>query len=203
VMRPRNERIVKITNSYLGEALGELFVSKYFPPHAKQSALEMVGDIIDAYRNRIKNLEWMSEPTKQYALEKLHAVAPTVIIKDDDAVVAYAMVLLQEGRKAYPDLEPMFVNFENLSWRGKPLYDYNFYAMGQICVDKAYRSKGLFDMLYQKHKEIYQHEFDFIVTEISTSNSRSLNAHKRVGFVTINTFTDPLDEWDVVLWDWR
>ncbi|MEJ0101634.1 MAG: GNAT family N-acetyltransferase [Bacteroidota bacterium] len=146
---------------------------------------------------------FLTMPFDMPMLETLHAVAPTVIIKDDDNVVAYAIVLLQEGRKAYPDIEPMFVNFENLSWQGKPLYDYKFYAMGQICVDKAYRGKGLFDMLYQKHKEIYQNKFDFIVTEISTSNYRSLNAHKRVGFVIINTFTDPLDEWDVVIWDWR
>lgn len=73
-MRPRNERIVKIINSYLGEALGELFVSKHFPPAAKQSALEMTKDVITAYRNRISNLDWMGEETKQYALEKLAAV---------------------------------------------------------------------------------------------------------------------------------
>jgi putative endopeptidase len=73
-MRPRNERIVKIINSYLGEALGELFVSKHFPSAAKQSALEMTEDIIAAYKNRISNLDWMSDDTKQYALEKLNAV---------------------------------------------------------------------------------------------------------------------------------
>lgn len=135
-------------------------------------------------------------------LEALHTVAPSIIIKDDNKVVAYAMVLLQEGRKAYPALEPMFVNLEKLNWQEKPLYNYNFYVMGQVCVDKAYRSSGLFDKLYLKHKEIYQDKFDFIVTTISTGNVRSLNAHKRVGFITINTFTDPLDEWDVVLWNW-
>lgn len=74
VMRPRNERIVKIINSYLGEALGALFVSKYFPPAAKQNAIEMVDDIIAAYQNRIHDLDWMSASTKQYAQEKLRAV---------------------------------------------------------------------------------------------------------------------------------
>jgi len=74
VMRPRNERIVKVVNSLLGEALGELFVSKYFPPTAKQKALEMVGDIIAAYKKRISDLDWMSDATKKYALEKLDAV---------------------------------------------------------------------------------------------------------------------------------
>jgi hypothetical protein len=136
-------------------------------------------------------------------LQQLHAVAPSIIIKDNDKVIAYAMVVLQESRKVYPDLEPMFTSFEKLSWQKKKLYDYRFYVMGQVCVDKAYRRKGLFDLLYQKHKEIYRNQFDFIITEISTSNHRSLKAHKRVGFVIINTFTDPIDEWDVVLWDWR
>jgi L-amino acid N-acyltransferase YncA len=136
-------------------------------------------------------------------LQELHALAPDVVIKDDDKVVAYAIVLLQEGRKAYPTLEPMFVSFEKLNWKGKPLHDYKFYAMGQICIDKAYRGRGLFDMLYQKHKEIYKDQFDFIITEISTSNYRSLRAHKRVGFQTINTFRDVMDEWDVVIWDWK
>jgi len=146
---------------------------------------------------------FLTMPFNMEMLEKFHDFAPTVIVKDDDAVVAYAIVVLQEGRKSYPDLEPMFVNLEKLNWKGKSLHNYKFYVMGQICVDKAYRSKGLFDMLYQKHKEIYQQQFDFIVTEISTSNYRSLKAHKRVGFVTINTFHDVLDEWNVVLWDWK
>ncbi len=134
-------------------------------------------------------------------LEKFHAIAPTVIVKDDDRVVAYAIVVLQEGRQSYPDLEPMFQNLEKLSWQGKSLHDHSFYVMGQICVDKAYRSKGLFDMLYKKHKEIYGKAFDFIVTEISTSNHRSIKAHKRVGFKTIHRFTDILDEWELVFWN--
>ena len=46
-------------------------------------------------------------------------------------------------------------------------------------------------------------DFDFIITEISASNYRSLNAHKRIGFKKINTFRDKIDEWDVVIWDWN
>ncbi len=72
-MRPRNERLVKVVNHYLGEALGQLFVSKHFPSKAKSIALEMVGDIITAFKNRINSLDWMSKGTKAYALEKLAA----------------------------------------------------------------------------------------------------------------------------------
>ena len=73
VMRPRRERIIKVINLYLGEALGQLFVSRYFPATAKATALEMVGDIVAAFGNRINRLEWMSGKTKSYALEKLEA----------------------------------------------------------------------------------------------------------------------------------
>ena len=136
-------------------------------------------------------------------LQELHALAPDVIIKDGDQVVGYAIVLPLEGRIAYPALEPMFINFEKLYWKGRQLYDYKFYAMGQICIDKDYRGKGLFRMLYEKHREIYKEQFDFIVTEISTGNARSSNAHKRIGFKTIDIYRDQMDEWAVVLWDWQ
>jgi ribosomal protein S18 acetylase RimI-like enzyme len=75
--------------------------------------------------------------------------------------------------------------------------------MGQICVDKDYRGQGLFDMLYRHDRELYSNSYDFMVTEISVSNSRSLRAHQRVGFQTINVYRDEIDEWEVVLWDWR
>jgi hypothetical protein len=136
-------------------------------------------------------------------LQQLHAIAPSVIIKQADEVVAYAMTVTPEGRQAYPDLEPMFVNFEQLQWQGKPLYDYRFYVMGQICVSKEHRAKGLFDKLYQHHKAVYSPHYDFIITEISTSNARSLQAHKRVGFQTIHQYEDSVDTWNVVVWDWR
>jgi predicted metalloendopeptidase len=72
-MRPRSERIVRVINQSLGELLGQLFVSEHFPPSAKDTALEMTGDIVEAFRKRILKLEWMSEPTRQYAVEKLSA----------------------------------------------------------------------------------------------------------------------------------
>ena len=136
-------------------------------------------------------------------LKRLHDLAPSVIVRDGDKVIAYAIVLLQEGRKYYPDLETMFVNLETVSWQGKSLQYYNYYVMGQICIDKNYRGRNVFQMLYDKHCEINKGKFDFIVTEISTSNLRSIRAHEKTGFRTIHTYKDYLDEWNVVLWDWK
>ena len=69
--RPLNERALKVVNGSLGEALGKLYVEKYFPEEAKAVAKAMVDDVIAAYRVRINNLEWMSAETKLKAQKKL------------------------------------------------------------------------------------------------------------------------------------
>ena len=135
-------------------------------------------------------------------LELMHKLAPSIIIKDDNNVVAYALTMLCECKNLVPELESMFQGFDSLQWKGKPLNEYDYYVMGQICIDKAYRGQGLFELLYNKHKDVYQSEFDFIITEVATRNTRSMNAHKRIGFETIDTYKDHIDEWEVVVWDW-
>ena len=136
-------------------------------------------------------------------LQKMHALAPSVIAKNSDKVVGYALVMLRECRQLFPPLEPMFDNFDNLTYHDRPLNHYRFYVMGQVCIDKQYRRTGLFDQLYHKHKEIYSPHYDFIMTEVSTRNLRSLRAHERVGFETLNTYSDDIDEWAVILWNWK
>ena len=135
-------------------------------------------------------------------LQKMHSLAPSIIAKDHDKVVGYALVMLRECSELVPGLEPMFKSFESLEYQGKSLNQYSFYVMGQICIDKQYRRTGLFDQLYHKHKEIYSGKFDFIVTEVATRNQRSLRAHERVGFETLKIYRDELDEWAVILWNW-
>ena len=136
-------------------------------------------------------------------LVMMHKLAPSIVIKDDDIVVAYALTMLCECKNLVPELKTMFAGFDSLDWRGKRLNEYEYYVMGQICIDKAYRGRGLFELLYQKHKEVYESAFDFIITEVATRNTRSMKAHKRIGFETIHRYKDELDEWEVVVWDWK
>lgn len=70
-MRPRWKRVLQSTGHILGEAIGKLYVEETFPPEAKQKALEMVENIKLAFAARIKKLDWMSDSTKQKALDKL------------------------------------------------------------------------------------------------------------------------------------
>ena len=70
-MRERWERVVGVTNSAMGEPLGELYVQKFFPPESKEKMVELVANLKKALKIRIEKLEWMSDSTKQAALEKL------------------------------------------------------------------------------------------------------------------------------------
>ncbi len=144
--------------------------------------------------------------TMEFSMELLTAItalAPAIVIRDEANIVAYAIVLLKEGRQLYPELEPMFSHLENCKWKNKAINQYNYYVMGQICVSKAFRGNNLVSMLYNEHRRQYGSQFDFIVTEISTSNIRSWKAHARMGFKLVDTYRDQLDEWNVVLWDWK
>ncbi len=70
-LQPRWKRIMLSTGGSLGEALGELYVQRTFPPEAKQRAKKIVDNLLSAMKDRIENLDWMSDSTKAKALEKL------------------------------------------------------------------------------------------------------------------------------------
>ncbi len=69
--RPRWKRVLGTTSSALGELVGKLYVEKYFPPEAKKRMLDMVKNLKLSLQERIQNLSWMTEPTKEKAIEKL------------------------------------------------------------------------------------------------------------------------------------
>ncbi len=69
--RPRWKRVVGVTNSALGELIGQVYVTDYLPEGTKDKLLEIGNAIKSVYAERIKNLDWMTEATKQKALRKL------------------------------------------------------------------------------------------------------------------------------------
>lgn len=72
-LRPRWKRSIDAVNRALGEAVGQLYVEKYFPPQAKDRMLQLVENLKTSLGERIDNLEWMSDTTKSKAHEKLAA----------------------------------------------------------------------------------------------------------------------------------
>ena len=73
-MQPRWKRIRGVVDALIGEALGEVYVAKEFPPEAKARALDLVNNIKLALRQHITAVSWMDDETKQAALKKLDAI---------------------------------------------------------------------------------------------------------------------------------
>lgn len=72
-MQPRWKRALDVPNSYLGEAVGELYVNKYFPGDSKEKMLKLVNNLKIALAEHIAGLDWMSDKTKVNALVKLNS----------------------------------------------------------------------------------------------------------------------------------
>jgi len=120
---PRWQRMSAQIDRTLSDLLGQLYVQKYFPPAAKQRMLDLVNNLQQTFEHRITNASWMSEDTKQKAIEKLHAFTKKI---------------------AYPDkwetYDGMVVKkddyFGNLRRASQWAYNYNVTRMGKP-VDKT------------------------------------------------------------------
>ena len=77
-LRERWKRGVGLVEGNLGEALGELYVERHFPPAAKARMEELVANLVEAYRQDIEALDWMTRETKDRALEKLSQFTPKI-----------------------------------------------------------------------------------------------------------------------------
>ena len=77
-LRERWKRGVSLVEGSLGEAIGQEYVARHFPPVAKERMVRLVQNLIEAYRIDISKLPWMSETTKEKALEKLNKFTPKI-----------------------------------------------------------------------------------------------------------------------------
>ncbi len=76
--KPLWKRAVQSVNANLGEIVGEVYVKKHFSPEAKKRMETMVDNLLKAYEESIKNLDWMTEETKKEALKKLSLFTPKI-----------------------------------------------------------------------------------------------------------------------------
>ncbi|UBM63259.1 M13 family metallopeptidase [Candidatus Sulfidibacterium hydrothermale] len=122
-MRPRWKRVMGATSSGLGEALGQLYVAKYFPPESKERMLKLVNNLKLAFADRIRKLDWMSDTTKKKAIEKLKAITVKVGYPDK--------------WRDYSKLEVVPDNyFQNIMNASKFEFEYNLNKVGKP-VDKS------------------------------------------------------------------
>ena len=118
--RPRDKRALAAVNTYMGDALGKLYVEKYFPASAKAEIKGMTDNIKDAFAKRIDAVDWMAADTKAEAKKKVETMEVGVGYPDE--WTDYDSLTIKEG-DAYADVQAA----EKLRYRqqlakvGKPL----------------------------------------------------------------------------------
>lgn len=122
-IKPRWERMYRTTDSYLGEALGQLYVKKYFTADAKERMLKLVSNLQKSFENHIDNLDWMGADTKVKAKGKLYSFLKKIGFPDKWR--DYSKVTVD--RKKF---------FENLISAGKNEYQYQLSKLNKP-VDKT------------------------------------------------------------------
>ena len=134
-------------------------------------------------------------------LRLLNAPDAHIIAKDNHELVGYTLVMNSNHRKAIPMLVPMFEKIDQLKLKGRSLNN-NYVVMGQVCIAKAYRGIGVFSGLYTHMIKVLSHKFQFLITEVSTKNQRSIRAHEKFGFTSLLIYTDADGvEWSILILD--
>ena len=119
--KPRWKRAMSIPNSLLGEAVGEMYVAKYFPQEDKERMLQIVKNIQASLSEHIAALDWMSDETKAKAQEKLAAF--TIKIGYPDKWKDYSTLIIDPQKSYYDNLVAAseWYTADNLSKLGQPV----------------------------------------------------------------------------------
>ena len=133
---PLWKRVLAHSNAALGEAIGELYVEKYFPPKSKEKMLILVANLKVALGERITQLEWMSDSTKMQAQEKLNAMV--VKIGYPDKWKDYSSMEIGSGNYYENVKSASLFNYRfNLNKIGKPV-DKTEWGMNPQTVNAYY-----------------------------------------------------------------
>jgi predicted GNAT superfamily acetyltransferase len=134
------------------------------------------------------------------AMNEQHA---HIVARVGEKIAGYALCMSPFFADTIPVLVPMFEHIHKLNWRGRLINETDYIVMGQVCIAKEWRGRGLFSGLYQQMQLTQATSYPLVLTEIASRNTRSLRAHEKVGFVPIEVYESGGEEWQIVVWDWR
>ncbi|MBT8189500.1 MAG: GNAT family N-acetyltransferase [Saprospiraceae bacterium] len=135
-------------------------------------------------------------------LKKMNNPWHHIIALDNEKLIGYALVMLAELREDIDILIPMFNEIDQaVKAHGNA---FRYFVMGQVCISKPYRGKGVFKGLYQHMRKCMQDHFDCVITEVDPLNKRSLRAHYKTGFRKLKSYMDSNKRpWELIIWDWN
>jgi len=147
-MKPRWKRVLATVNFALGEAIGKLYVERYFPPEAKKRMIALVENLIETFRSRIEHLSWMGPDTRKEALEKLSRIH--LKIGYPDIWQEYRELEIDSGPYVINVLRAMKYDFrkgpQGLDKAGKPVDRTTWYMHPQTI--NAYYDPGMNEIVF-------------------------------------------------------
>ena len=117
-----------------------------------------------------------------------------IIAIENDIVIGYVLCMHPKFAHSIAILKPMFIEISKTMKTNT-----EYMVMGQICIAKPYRRKGVFKGLYSKMKRTLPKGFDCIITEVDVNNKRSLYAHEAVGFRELKRYKTDTKEWSLIV----
>ncbi len=147
-MKPRWKRVLAMVNFALGEALGRMYVERYFPPEAKKRMLALVENLRETFRSRIEHLSWMGPDTRREALEKLSRMR--LKIGYPDVWQDYKELEIGAGSYGMNVIRAMTFDFakgpQGMDKAGKPVDRRTWYMHPQTV--NAYYDPGLNEIVF-------------------------------------------------------
>lgn len=168
--------------------------SKAFKDEDLKSILELQQKNLPNYLSSEERLKegFVTVQHSFKILKKMNDDFPHTIAKHNHKVIGFALSMTKNFASEIAVLKPMFKEISNANITEK------YIVMGQICIDKDYRGKGVFRSLYNFMKDSCKDAYSIIITEIDVHNTRSLNAHKSIGFEKMIDYTVGNKNWRIV-----
>ena len=172
----------------------------YYKQASSEQELEQILSL--QQENLIKSLSAEDQDkegflTVEHSMEILKAMNDKcghIIAVENGDVVGYALCMHPIFADSIEVLRPMFTEINEVIQNAN-----NYMVMGQICVAKSHRGKGVFRNLYLTMKNRLPKGFDAIITEVDGKNKRSLAAHEAVGFKTLKVYPSGEKEWHLII----
>lgn len=136
-------------------------------------------------------------------LKKMNQLHPAIIAKDGDTLAGYALVSSPAIKGEHALLDDLIGHCDEVVYKTQKLSHLPYAIVGQLCVAKHYRGRGLVKQLYQHFRACNEEEFRCCITDVDTENRPSLRAHLNSGFEVVGRLGYGGAQWNLVLWNWN
>ena len=144
--------------------------------------------------------------TLEYNIElllKMNNIEKSIVVREDNKVVGYAIVTNKTVYGLNKLFDDLIDRVKTLTYCHNNLSNVEYALVGQLCIKKNYRGKGLVKKIYEFYKQEYSKKYKYLITDIDERNKRSLSAHLKSGFQIIDNFYWGESYWNIILWDWN